>query len=591
MNARAQYTERRARHLQVAAECAARADRLAAMRLAAFVLLLIVAWLAVVRTSVTPAWVLVPLGAFFVMVVLSGRASRARRLAERAAAFHARGLARLDGSWPGQGVTSERWRIEQHPYAADLDLFGAGSLFELLCEARTAAGERTLAAWLQQPAAPGAVLERQAAVRELRDRLDFREALSLTGEEVRDRFDERALMRWAREQQPPFPAWTVPLARTAVAALVSAVAGAALGWWAGWVVVIPLAAVAAVGARLRATVQATITDVGAAARELAGLADLLAHLEAEPVTGPGLTALRHRLTAGNRPASVQIWRLRRLIGLLDSRGNQLVMFVLPLMLWTTQVAAAIARWRVECGPSIADWIAAAGEYEALASLAGYAFEHPEDAWPEITAGAGFQAEGLGHPLLAGGGVRNEVRLAGECRLLVVSGSNMSGKSTLLRSVGTAVVMAHAGAPVRAARLRLEPLALGASIATHDSLQEGSSRFYAEITRLRQVLDLTAGERTVLFLLDELLSGTNSHDRRIGAEALVRSLVDRGAIGLFTTHDLALARIAEGLAPRAANVHFQDELRDGRMHFDYVMRPGVVERSNALALMRAVGLDV
>lgn len=591
MGARTQYTERRARHLQVAAECAARADRLAAMRLAVFVLLLIVAWLAVVRTAVTAAWVLPPLGAFIVMVVLSGRASRARRLAERAAAFHARGLARLDGSWPGQGATGARWRAEQHPYAADLDLFGTGSLFELLCEARTAAGERTLAAWLQESAAPATVLERQSAVRELRDRLDFREALSLSGEEVREWFDERVLMRWAVEEQPPFPAWTVPLARGAVAALLAAVAGAALGWWAGWVILIPLAAVAAIGARLRATVHATIADVGAAARELADLAELLAHLEAEPVTGPGLTALRQRLTTGDRPASAQIWRLRRLIALLDSRGNQLVMLVLPLLLWTTQVAAAIARWRQECGPSIADWIAAAGEYEALASLAGHAFEHPEDAWPEFSTGAGFEAEGLGHPLLAGGGVRNDVRLGGEQRLLVVSGSNMSGKSTLLRSVGTAVVMAHAGAPVRAARLRLEPLALGASIATHDSLQEGSSRFYAEITRLRQVLDLTSGDRTVLFLLDELLSGTNSHDRRIGAEALVRSLVDRGAIGLLTTHDLALARIAEALAPRAANVHFQDELRDGRMHFDFVMRPGVVERSNALALMRAVGLEV
>lgn len=590
-NAAQLYADRRARHLQVAAEGAVRAGRLAAMRLATFVLLLIVAWLAVVRPGVSPAWVLPPLAAFVALVVLSGRVGRQRRTAERAAAFHARGLARLDGSWPGQGVTGERWRAEQHPYAADLDLFGAGSLFELLCEARTAAGERTLATWLQEPAAPGEVLERQSAVRDLRDRLDFREALSLTGDEVRERFDERALARWAAGEQPAFPAWTVPLARTVVAAFLAAVAGAALGWWAGWVVLVPLAGVAAVGAWFRARVQATVADVGAAARELAGLAELLALLEAEPVAAPGLAALRRRLTGGHRPASVQIWRLRRLIALLDSRGNQLVMLLLPLLLWTTQVAAAIARWRAECGSSIAGWIAAAGEYEALASLAGYAFEHPGDAWPEFSDAAGFQAGDLGHPLLAGGGVRNEVRLGGEQRLLVVSGSNMSGKSTLLRSVGTAAVMAHAGAPVRAARLRLEPLALGASIATHDSLHEGSSRFYAEITRLRQVLDLTAGERTVLFLLDELLSGTNSHDRRIGAEAFLRSLVGRGAIGLVTTHDLALARIAEALAPQAANVHFRDELQDGRMHFDYVMRPGVVERSNALALMRAVGLDV
>ena len=232
-----------------------------------------------------------------------------------------------------------------------------------------------------------------------------------------------------------------------------------------------------------------------------------------------------------------------------------------------------------------------GEYEALASLAGYAFEHPDDAFPVLAPGAGVEAEALGHPLLGGGGVRNSLRLGREPQVLVISGSNMSGKSTLLRAVGTAVVMAQAGAPVRAARLVLEPLAVGASIATHDSLQDGRSRFYAEITRLRQILDLTREDWTVLFLLDELLSGTNSHDRRIGAEAVVRSLVDRGALGLLTTHDLALAQVAESLAPRAANVHFEDSVEGEQISFDYRLREGVVTRSNALALMRSIGLEV
>jgi DNA mismatch repair ATPase MutS len=168
---------------------------------------------------------------------------------------------------------------------------------------------------------------------------------------------------------------------------------------------------------------------------------------------------------------------------------------------------------------------------------------------------------------------------------------MSGKSTLLRTVGVNAVLAQAGAPVRARRLRLSPLAVGASIRLQDSLQEGTSRFYAEITRLRRIMVETGGARPVLFLIDECLHGTNSHDRRIGAEAVVRGLVERGAIGLVTTHDLALAHIAEALAPRGANVHFEDVLEDGRIRFDYRMRPGVVQKSNALELMRSVGLDV
>ena len=231
--------------------------------------------------------------------------------------------------------------------------------------------------------------------------------------------------------------------------------------------------------------------------------------------------------------------------------------------------------------------------EALSSLAGYAYEHPKDPFPEIAAhGPCFEGEGLAHPFLSESTcVRNDVKLCPELRVLVVSGSNMSGKSTLLRTIGTNAVLALAGAPVRARRLRLTPLAVGTSIQRRDSLQEGVSRFYAEITRLRQLVDLTAGPLPLLFLLDELLHGTNSHDRKIGAEAIVADLVRRGAIGLLTTHDLALANIPEVLGPHAENVHFEDFLENGRLAFDYRMRSGVVRKSNALELMRSVGLKI
>jgi len=188
-------------------------------------------------------------------------------------------------------------------------------------------------------------------------------------------------------------------------------------------------------------------------------------------------------------------------------------------------------------------------------------------------------------------VRNDVSLTAGLKVLVVSGSNMSGKSTLLRTVGINAVLALAGAPVRARSLRIAPLALGASIRILDSIQEGTSRFYAEITRLRKLVSLADGPIPLLFLLDELLHGTNSHDRRIGAEAVVRGLVQQGAIGLLTTHDLALAHIVDVLAPHAVNVHFEDHIENGRIAFDYTLRPGVVKKSNALELMRSIGLKV
>jgi DNA mismatch repair ATPase MutS len=262
--------------------------------------------------------------------------------------------------------------------------------------------------------------------------------------------------------------------------------------------------------------------------------------------------------------------------------------------WPLHLASAIESWRREFGPTVIAWLSAVAEYEAMISLAAYAYEHPDDRFPSfIEAGpARFEATRLGHPLVpAARMVANDVFLTPEVRLLIVSGSNMSGKSTLLRTVGVNVVLAMAGAPVRAATLAMTPLAVGATLHVHDSLQAGRSRFFAEISRIRRIADLVDHAPAPMFLLDELFQGTNSHDRRIGAEALLRSLIDRGAVGLTTTHDLALTAIADQSGGRAVNVHFEDQFVDGELVFDYRMRPGPVTHSNALALMKAVGLPV
>jgi DNA mismatch repair ATPase MutS len=270
------------------------------------------------------------------------------------------------------------------------------------------------------------------------------------------------------------------------------------------------------------------------------------------------------------------------------------------LLWGTHLAWAIEAWRRTHGTAVEAWLESVGEFEALSSLSAYAYEHPADPYPTVAAigtererpMARFDATELGHPLLPSAQmVRNDVRLESPASVMVVSGSNMSGKSTLLRTVGVSVVMAQMGAPVRAASLHLSPLRVGATLRVQDSLQEGRSRFYAEITRVRELADIARGDVPLLFLLDELFHGTNSHDRLIGASGVLHSLLDKGAIGLITTHDLALTAVANELAPRAVNVHFEDRFEGGDLHFDYRMKAGPVTRSNALALMRAVGLDV
>jgi len=298
------------------------------------------------------------------------------------------------------------------------------------------------------------------------------------------------------------------------------------------------------------------------------------------------------LLADGALPSARIAELRRLVSWLDSTHNLLFAPIAFVLLLRPLLAIAIDRWHAAYGAAVTNWVQAAGEFEALAALANYAYEHPEDLFPDLSAdGPLYEAEGLGHPLLPHGGVRNDVVLGGVGpRVLIVSGSNMSGKSTLLRSVGVSVVVALADTPVTAKRLRLSALVLGATLHIEDSLQAGHSRFFAEILRIRTIAEAAHGATALLFLLDEILHGTNSHDRRVGAEGIVRALTALGAVGIVTTHDLALTELAATL-PGAVNWHFEDRLEDGKLVFDYRLRPGVVEHSNAVALMRAIGLDV
>jgi hypothetical protein len=577
-------------------------------RLAAVVCAAGVVWLALVEHALSIAWTLVPLAVFALLLILHDRLLRELERRRRAARFFEKALARLDGLWPGTGEAGDRYLKPEHPYAVDLDLFGKGSLFELLSTARTHIGEDTLARWLLEPATSRTVRARQEAVNELRPRLDLREDLAVAGEEARTGVDPISLAAWG---EAPATMQNRGLRTTLFALTALGVVGAiALFTWlfamAG-ILHLPgalnalardlaLAVVLINGLflhRHRAATNAVVQAVEEAAHELGLLAEVLVRLEREQFQAPALAALRQSLNAEGEPPSQRIARLDRLMERLDSRDHVIVRVLEPFLLWTMHTAMLVEDWRRHCGPAVRRWLTATGEMEALCAFAGYAFDHPDDPFAEIAEGdAGLEAEGICHPLIpAERAVRNDVRLGGALRVLVVSGSNMSGKSTLLRTLGINVVLAQAGAPVRARRLRLSPLAVGASIRIGDSLQEGVSRFYAEILRIRQILDATAGKLPVLFLIDEFLHGTNSHDRRIGAEALVRGLVDRGAIGLVTTHDLALAHIAETLGERAANVHFEDHLEDGKIRFDYAMRPGVVRKSNALELMRSVGLEI
>lgn len=570
-----------------------KSDRqLSLSRLGLFLVGLGMAAISLTSAEVAPWWCLIPFGLFGLAIIWHERVLRRLDHCRRGIKYHEANLDRLDHRWHDSQPFGERYVDESHPYEFDLDLFGKGSLFQFLCRARTRLGEDALADWLRTAASPSAIDFRQRAINELRNRVDLREDLALLPAEVHDSIDQSLLQDWA-SREPHLLSRSL-LAVTALLSVMAVVTG--FGWWVlGWPLgffVIVVLVELILHFALRKFLHQVAHGIDRADVGLAILSQVLNVLEAERFQTPFLTALRSQLDTERHPPSWQIRRMHRLDAWLNSSmHNQFFVpfaFLLCLPIWLSH---AIERWRTKVGPHIAHWLDAVGQFEAISSLAGYAFEHSTDPFPEIvTSELLVDAVGLGHPLIPEDRcIRNDLRFGGQPQLVMVSGSNMSGKSTLLRTIGSNVVLAFAGAPVRATKLRLSPFVLATSIRVHDSLLEGSSLFFAVISRLKGIVERTGGSVPLLFLIDEILPGTNSHDRRVGAEAIIRQLLHRGAVGLVTTHDLALTDIVEGLGRIAMNVHFEDRLEEGQMTFDYRLRPGVVRRSNALELMRLIGL--
>jgi len=357
----------------------------------------------------------------------------------------------------------------------------------------------------------------------------------------------------------------------------------------GW----PLIPLASAHVVLIARTRASISKIGHLAETteltLKRLLPLLTAARTQPVSTPLLADAVARLGGAVEAIGV----LRRRVSIFQSRLNIIVALLSPLLLWDVHAGLLLQAWRGRYGAQMRGWFEALGTIEALSACATYAYEHPDDHWPELVDGpATLQATGLGHPLLdATKCVRNDVALEGPGTALLVTGSNMSGKSTLLRSVGLNVVMALAGLPVRATSLRVSLVQVATSMRVADSLQEGASFFLAEVKRLKGVVDLAHGPRPVLFLLDEILQGTNTRERSLGARGVIAHLLEAGAFGFVSTHDLSLARLGDQFHERIRYAHFTDQVEGDQMTFDYRLKPGVVQTSNALRLMRAVGLKV
>ena len=545
---------------------------------------------------------LVGLVAFLLLVIWHSRVLVEEDLARRFARVNKDALARTTGRFAELAENGARFVDPSHPYSSDLDVFGPVSLFQRISVAHTRVGQETLASYLNQASSAATVRERQTAVRALAPLLDLRqriEALALgivdpAGSKRKEPPNPEPLLRWA-EEKPQLKHWLHVV--WAARILPFFTIGGMVAWSSfgkSWLFFTIPAGLSLIALSLA---NAITSRVFHAVSETQGAflryGTLLGELESLNVDAPLIRAAQARLNQSGKKPSEEMRRFERVVGFFELKHNGMIYPVVNLfLLWDVHCVLALEAWQERAGRFVREWLEVVGEAEALSSLAGLAHDEPDFCFPELRANACFQAEELGHVLI-GRGVRvtNSVDLPEAGTALLVTGSNMSGKSTMLRSMGLANVLAFAGGPVCAKRLLLAELTLVTSIRISDSLASGVSHFYAELNKLKAVVDATAGSKPVFFLLDEILHGTNSLERQIGARWVIGELIRRGALGAVSTHDMGLAELEPELMKRVTLIHFRESVQNNEMSFDYKAHPGPVQAGNALRLMRRIGLEV
>lgn len=558
---------------------------------ALFAATLILAWHSLWLLIAVP-WLL----GFILAVRLYAKHHSAALRAAHRAQFYENGVERLQGNWHESPATGLEFARKEHPYQEDLHILGERSLFTMLCTTRSDAGAERLAAYLLDPASLDETRLRQQAVQELRDQSHLREEIAVLGEYQFLRGDTASIREWLRlPLLCPRPIVSVALALLSVPVGIVAIAAIAQILplaHAVSILLVLLACEAALALPLRQEVSARtnlLTRKGRLTTELSILSGGLALMQRQQFHSPKLQSLIKAAQASN--AGLRVEQLRKRLALLDRSESE--WFYLPAMMtaFKTQLILAAERWRKKHASQLEIWLSAWAEFEALNAIAGFAFERPAYAFPQFaTESVTFQAQSLGHPLLpAPNCVVNNIRLDASTRFHIISGSNMAGKSTLLRSIGINAVLAFAGAPVHATSTILSPLCIRTSIATHDSLADGKSRFMAEAERLRSTIQSARQSPPVLFLIDEIFSGTNSRDRRVACEALLEILIENGAIGALSTHDLALTEIAQRSELRGLNMHMESANESDPLDFDYLLKPGIATRANAIAILELIGV--
>jgi hypothetical protein len=484
----------------------------------------------------------------------------------------------------------------EHAYANDLDLFGPASLYQWLSRCFTQQGRRLLAANLLQPLPVSFILLRQEAIKELAQNLAWRQQWQAFAMQNTITLDMQAKIEsWLNEEEKHFlqPAWktgviiySIITLTTAVAAVLDYIPGAV---FSGLYFLYLMTSVLFSSKTVRSYVH-----LNGIVKETATLQALIGWLESEKFVSSHLKNLQQEIKGSSVSAGEEIKSLKTILDRFDLRTSIVgFLFFNPFLLWDVQQMMALNAWRRRNKTLVHQWFNALAEVEVVHSISTVHFNHAAWAFPTFASSHfTFEGENIGHPLIPDEQrVTNGFALEGVAKIELITGSNMAGKSTFLRSLGVNVVLAQMGSPVCASRLLLSPVQVVSSMRIADNLAENTSTFYAELKKLRTIIEMVKAHQQVFILLDEILRGTNSYDRHKGAAALIKQLIRENAVAVIATHDVELAQLETSFPQSITNYHFDVKIEGEELYFDYKLRPGVCQSLNASLLMKKIGIDL
>lgn len=504
-------------------------------------------------------------------------------------------LMRLGGEWKSFTDSGEDFKDPAHPYSGDLDLFGLGSLFQWINVARTFRGRETLKEWLSEPPVIDRIIEKQEAIKEMAKNLAWRQRFLADGSMTKRTLSSpKGMIEWARTFDATYLRLEVLILARALPIITILflflyfVTSRVSFWY-------PLT-----GCLIQSIIlfwgkqRGKVLNAVYAYKESIKIYEkMIERFEKRSFQAKYLQSLKMGLRdREGKSASEQIRKLAGLADLIANRNNAMFLVINILTLWDIQCMIALESWKERSGRSLGRWVDTIAELEALASLSIIPFDHQDWRYPEIIAeNPGIVAVKMGHPLLRES-VCNDLSIEKHSGILLITGSNMSGKSTLLRTAGINLVLAYAGAPVYAQSFRCSLFQIYTCMRVSDNLGENISSFYAELLRIKQIVIASKTEnKKIFFLLDEIFKGTNSQDRHAGAKVLIRQLSKVGSMGMVSTHDLELGDLERESARKIRNYHFREYYQDDQIRFDYRLRAGISTTRNAMYLIKMAGIDV